>query len=834
MADFSFTPQGVSAALGQVSKLTNTATSAFKLTGVAANSTAGIAGQTAPSATLGFASTPTSNVTANQAPGANPLTANQAGSAVWTPNILSSVDQPAYHIRFFLTEDVDWDFNNFKSYQDFIDQKITTAAQTTIAESGITGLNIQSLTMQAIAAPNFVTRSFSATSMTLVISEPLGVSFFDMVIQAAAELKIRNFSKFFYYIEISFKGYEAGVPSANVCTNGFPNRGKWLYQVSVTDVAVDSTSAGSTYTMTLMPYEEDSTFSSDAMVLTDAFMPKGTTIGGVLDELSNMINAANLRDYGFQTKTFDFAIAPVTSNSVIINPSSWSITPSNIDFNDQRAMAMGTTEGTDQNVPLKGHFARGTKIHDVIELLFLNSTEGQALAKDVKAQDQIEKTDGTPRAPIVFRYEPRVQNGGYDYYHEMYVQHITIDIKSFFTTRPIITHNDVEQYKDATFQQQLVTKLREVGYLTKRYDYMFTGLNTEVLTFDFKFNFNWAATIPRLAGYQNSYTSTTIQAKDNPNKVTLDKIMAQSQAANAALTQDKIDIDNLNQKVNNITQGKPLASAGLSTQQQNEVAALQKQIAIKQNDANSLTGSLTTIGNASTKLVTNFNADAASKLGTSGRSGTGTVSYAEDMLNADATPRFPITIRQDPADPRNDAGGPYPDQFTRDRSVYSAILNQMYGPVATSLVNITIEIKGDPYWLGDGNLERSINNFLAAKAQTPRDHTAKGAISSTSVDYSYGDIMFLISFLYPLGQNADGTPILNANGTFTGVYAVKSVTHTFSGGAFRQTLVAQRMERIDAFKALGYPEIRGIPTAVAANSTVNAQAQTVNTPPTQS
>jgi hypothetical protein len=832
MADFSFTPAAIAAGVSAVGKLTNTTTSAFKLTGVAPGGSTGSNVAPGTLAPLGYASTPTSNVTASQAQGANPLTANGASSAVWTPNILSSVDQPAYHIRFFITEDLTWDFNNYQTYTQFVADKINKAAQTTIAESGVTGINIQSLTMQAIAAPNNVTRSFSATSMTLVISEPMGVSFFDMVIQAAAELKIKNFSKFFYYLQISFKGYENGIPSGNVCPNS-SNGGQWIYQVAVTDVAVDSNASGSVYTMTLMPYEEDSTFSADAMVLRDSFAPTGTTVGGVLKELSDQINQANFRDYGFQTQTFSFAITPVTSDSVIIDPGSWAITPAIVDFNSQRSMAMSTTEGTDQNVPIKGQFARGTKIHDVIELLFLNSKDGQKLAKDVNKQNEIDKTDGTPREPIIFRYEPRVENAGYDYYHEIYIQNITLDIKSYFTTRPIITHNDVEQYKDTTFQQTLVTKLREAGYLTKRYDYMFTGLNTEVLNFDFKFNFNWAAAIPRLAGYQNSYESTTMQAKDNPNKVRLDQIAKDAQNANAALDKDKATLNDLQQKQANLTQGNPVSS--LSADQLTQYNATQKQITITQADANKLNGSINIIGNASSTIETIYNSQQASKLGNLPASRQATISYAEDMLDAQGAPRFPISIKQDGADPRNDASGPYPDQFTRDRSVYSAILNQMYGPVATSLVNITLEIKGDPYWLGDGNLERSLKNFLASKAQTPRSHLSKGAVSSTSVDFSYGDIMFLISFLYPLGLNPDGSPILNANGTFTGVYAVKSVTHTFSGGSFRQTLTSQRMERIDAFKALGYPEIRGIPTSVSASSTVSAQAQTVNaTPPTQS
>src|SRR5206468_2962350 len=51
-------------------------------------------------------------------------------------------------------------------------------------------------------------------------------------------------------------------------------------------------------------------------------------------------------------------------------------------------------------------------------------------------------------------------------------------------------------------------------YLKKTYDYMFTGLNTEVENFDVTVNFRWAIAVPMLGGRVH-YGAATIPRKVN-------------------------------------------------------------------------------------------------------------------------------------------------------------------------------------------------------------------------------------------------------------------------------------------------------------------------------
>jgi hypothetical protein len=360
MADYT-DPQAQFTALQQVNKLTNTNTPAFNLTGVSqtatqsSNATLNPMGDVGGSTGIfGVAAIPTSTVTsqlayantlANTLTPGNPLSKSGAASPVWVPNILSTVEQPAYHIRFYITEDKSWDYASYTSYQDFYQKVIKNSATTVIAETGVTGLNIQSLEIKSIGAPNGLTRSYSANAFTMVITEPLGVNFFDMIVNAAQELKIRNFSKFYYYLEVSFKGYENGTIKQNVCAD-YSNGGVWLYQVAVTDVDVDANATGSTYTLNMQPYEEAAAFDENNMYLKEEFVPTGKTIGEVLTQLAQALNDAEKQAYGYQLVTYAFTTTPVIINGKKYDPSTWSITPSNVDFNSQRTMELSAAAGS--------------------------------------------------------------------------------------------------------------------------------------------------------------------------------------------------------------------------------------------------------------------------------------------------------------------------------------------------------------------------------------------------------------------------------------------------------------------------------------------------------
>jgi hypothetical protein len=738
----------------------------------------------------------------------------------WVPNVMSSVEQPAYHIRFYLTEDVPIPLANYKTYPAYY-QAVQQLKQTTIAESGVTGLNITSLSINTLAAPNNVTRSMSALNLTLTIVEPMGVSFFDMIAEAAAELKISNFAKLFYYVDVRFIGYDNGQPNMNICKD-FDNGGIWTYQVRIQNVAVDSNSAASTYTFEATPFNEHIYTTSD-LKLPTTFQPSGSTVGEMLTSLATMLNEYDADLYAYNIKTYAFRTTPCQIDGKTADPSSWKVTPNDISFNYERSMAMGTIEGIDQKTPIKGTFPAGANINDVIETIIVSSDEAPRWAKDVPEQDKTIKDDKSARNCVIFRYEPTIEIVGFDPITSQYIETITFDILSYFTAQPVIEQDDVTNAKDPQYQVNQAIALTSAGYMCKRYDYMFTGLNTEVMNFDFKYNFNFEVALPKLSGYQNSHSSYADHAlvRDDP------KDIRAIQARNVALLaqqkglQDKLAV--LKQSTD-ATNAAIAAQGGKTTADQTKLLADNAALSAKYSDA--VTTSQTAFKSIQQSVQTlknkaGINSNLVSRLPTSRTQ----VKYAEDMIGAAEVPRFPISTKQSGDDPRKQVSGQIPESYSRDRSIYGAILDQLYVPMAESLQQITLTVRGDPYWLGTGNIERSIARTQSSLNGVVRDHLKPGVMSNRQVDFSYGDVLFLLTFKYPLTVGDDGAPVIKNNESFTGIYRVISIKHDFQDGQFKQEITAVRCQLMDAFKALGVKVIE-IPATDKASDhqTVSQQA----------
>jgi hypothetical protein len=162
----------------------------------------------------------------------------------------------------------------------------------------------------------------------------------------------------------------------------------------------------------------------------------------------------------------------------------------------------------------------------------------------------------------------------------------------------------------------------------------------------------------------------------------------------------------------------------------------------------------------------------------------------QDILNNMARPSTVSDPRQSPV-----------------RPTYSTILAQMYDRVGLQLTEIEMEIRGDPFWLGETNLERleELARFTSTGVST--SGTFASTISDRDARYAnyYGqDAGFLLLFRAG-NQPSETTGYMNFDlGSrenqsvfFNGVYLAIEVTHVFSNGKFTQKIRAQRDNLID-------------------------------------
>ena len=153
--------------------------------------------------------------------------------STFDPNVMNNFKNDSYHVRLFMTVDRDISQRYYnkgkvpatvKEYYDRLDQ----FAQITIAETGATTYNIESLQIDSLVGPNFQSTALNSNSMVMNVTEPNGVRFLDSMKNAALELQTRDIRRCWFYVELSFRGYDAqGNTSSNLLSNeGFENGGQ--------------------------------------------------------------------------------------------------------------------------------------------------------------------------------------------------------------------------------------------------------------------------------------------------------------------------------------------------------------------------------------------------------------------------------------------------------------------------------------------------------------------------------------------------------------------------------------------------------------------------------
>src|SRR3569833_2053072 len=96
-------------------------------------------------------------------------------------------------------------------------------------------------------------------------------------------------------------------------------------------------------------------------------------------------------------------------------------------------------------------------------------------------------------------------------------------------------------------------------------------------------------------------------------------------------------------------------------------------------------------------------------------------------------------------------------------------------------------IRGDPYWIGQTNLQRQI--VISKSGSITYDKEALP-------DYTSNRPGIFVYYRFPLQMGDDFKPILKNNQVFNGLYEVTNVRHSFAEGAFKQTIQAVRMDWI--------------------------------------
>jgi hypothetical protein len=713
------------------------------------------------------------------------------------PNYLNGFFNVAYHIRFFMVDPTVFSqaLGDVSTLDDAaIFKAIDGAKKVIIAESGVTAaLNITSMSFKCYPSATTI-----LTELLMAINEPVGTSFYEVVRNAAVTLGIADFQNTPYFVELAFKGYdEEGNAIPNVLSNFAPemdeggtspllkNGGRWIYKINLVDVDTSISEGGSQHTLRFTGGSTQGVRAgggADGEVIPMAMTVSGDTIGEFLTNLKDTLERQfRFMHGGNDLFHFNFRVAQSndTQKGVSNDPTTWRLSRIEPQYDDS------TTLTISQEQKFTMQINEGVPLDEVLRYLFINTEEGRRLAADMEARGQAADRTVRARAQILMMPTMMVTTGRYDLTYKQYEKTFYWTITPRYHDSAIVDLAHAQTAADPTVQKDMVKKLRELGYFRKRFDYYYTGANTEVMSLDVKFKMLWSVVLPHVVGWGVSQNQHVDQASYNEQlrasqraAEELRSLIQQSTAANRAyddaikqaraaqMTDAEIasnrDIQQLRQRASTADQAATAAS----------VAARDARVRLPNGGT----------------IDHEQDDDAAN--------GDKTI-YAEDLTEVPDEIPFgvPISIATANTGSRDGTGTPAP--YHRDRSVVGMVMEQLLGDQG-AMMQLDFEIRGDPYWIGQSNIRRVDQ---ADTAVAP---------------YTAADVVFLLRVAFPFNVSDEGEDEGSPNvrafksdpssrmDAISGFYRVREIENVFENGVFKQKLTAFRHPTLSVALALGY------------------------------
>jgi hypothetical protein len=394
----------------------------------------------------------------------------------------------------------------------------------------------------------------------------------------------------------------------------------------------------------------------------------------------------------------------------------------------------------------KIHFTipNGSNLSDITSMVLQATAEYKKIVTDtggfMKTSPGEPSSQNLDEFPVFYKVVPKVEFGSYDPLRGDYVKIITFKIKKHIMVDRIM---DSVQYgkgiTNATIQNTRVNKMFTQNLLRKRYDYIFTGLNSEIMQLDLKFDNQF---------YEISVVGNGQVGDPNKDASTAGQAAATVHDGVKALKKSIVEIS---RKISKLNQQKSGAPPSVIIRTETQIEELEEQ--------------RTTINNQLESQLQDF-----SQL-TRGGGGVGssgnflTAEEAKDDISMRLRFAGDVVDDSDIYGPENDGTG--------GTLQFGAVKSNLEN--SADMLKIEMGIRGDPYWMG-----------------MPSSFYRNSSVSNELADYEKGGILFFLNVKFPIDENSAGRRIPRDDYTLSGTYRVVDVINRFTGGLFTQHLGAVR------------------------------------------
>lgn len=406
------------------------------------------------------------------------------------PNVLDNYDAVTYHWKMFMVTPEAASAGAVFNQDD----------QTIIAESGVTDLTIDNVEIIGITAPSVESGTGVMTNVKFDITEPSGAGMIDKMFYQSIALGIGNWATMPVYLQLTFKARDATDSSPDDGSPSSLSGLTWLWAMKITSTKARVTHVGTKYEFVAILYDDFAQSNVNFSLTHNTTLNDIDKFGTAMKELEEKLNADQLmkllNNYSIPD-TYRIIVDPKLANA--------KITPDNKNTNSRRNDNFVTFENKDAT------FLPGTGVDKIIDTLLAQTDKFQKelLNAQTPGADgepmNVEKSQMkkfwriiTETRPTGFDAKRLTSANEFTIYIVEYDIGVLDNVAAQSSAGPLTIEAERKRY------QTYVDK----SILKKKYNYIFTGLNDQIIDFDLTINNAFTVALSRLGGiYQNTAMS---------------------------------------------------------------------------------------------------------------------------------------------------------------------------------------------------------------------------------------------------------------------------------------------------------------------------------------
>ena len=723
----------------------------------------------------------------------------------FVPNVLNQYANYTYHVRWSMVTD-----DQSRLVQESGSSIYYNMPKIVIAESGATALyNITELTLESLPPGNSKTPSTEDTKAFMTVVEPYGITLMDNIYTASQGLGIQNYwTSSSYFLEVWFTGYNE---DGSIATVSMEKNLYKLWQLQMLSMESDTTEAGTTYRFKMTPNEMYAHANHVGTVSYSVNIGPVTTIGAFFDQLANVLTAQNANSYNDKKPRISY----------VINTPNWmrSWQFSQAPTTSQRNSDISVSSGSVNRPTIS--IAQGMDLTTVLNFVMSMTKEGQNYtsgetssgnAGGAGASGASLRINGMANLVVIHTRSKLLTP--FDNLTNDYPRQVIYTFMRYPTGKAIVDQANAARTRQPSQQASRQQALARSNRFVKQYFWTYTGQNLDVLKYELKLQWMGQTGIPRNLG-ELTYPNFTVGPLYNQSGVSNQLLQQYINAKNnqqAAQTEVQKAQANLLQNPNNRAAQQEYAAAtqqlGLYNQQLSSIQQSNPNVNFEKASANQSVSDAasaaaardannaeTTARNAANQATLNAQSNGAQNLNGVGATQLRQTLYLEDIAtSALGSMALPISFRANPV-PTNQitVGGSDGPQENNNANSNAGNLPPSRSLVANVLdevgqqgvLKIELDIRGDPYWLGIGNVDLGI---AVGDGNTP--------IPDTSSAYNgfNGDVGFVFTLRTGQSYN-EQTGIMDLSDNvlmWNGFYFVTNIKSTLKDGQFTQVLSGKR------------------------------------------